>query len=208
MLEIIRIEIMHIHKAEFVISNTDVNKCPMDGLPEYAFIGRSNVGKSSLINMLTNRKNLAMTSSKPGKTMLINHFIVNDNWYLVDLPGYGFAKRSMDGRDQITKAIEDYILERTAMTNLFVLIDSRMEPQLIDLEFLEWLGENHIPFSIIFTKADKLNRGKIDVNVNNFLAKMQEDWEELPPYFVTSSEKRIGRDEVLDYIESINNNIA
>lgn len=149
-----------------------------------------------------------MTSSKPGKTMLINHFIVNDNWYLVDLPGYGFAKRSMDGRDQITKAIEDYILERTAMTNLFVLIDSRMEPQLIDLEFLEWLGENHIPFSIIFTKADKLNRGKIDVNVNNFLAKMQEDWEELPPYFVTSSEKRIGRDEVLDYIESINNNIA
>lgn len=198
---------MHINKAQFVISNTEVARCPQDGLPEYAFIGRSNVGKSSLINMLTNHKNLAMTSSKPGKTMLINHFIVNDTWYLVDLPGYGFAKRSMKGRDQITMVIEDYILERTALTNLFVLIDSRMEPQQIDLEFLEWLGENSIPFSIIFTKADKLSKGKLDASIRNFLDKMQEDWEELPPYFITSSEKKAGRDEVLDYIDSINKSI-
>lgn len=198
---------MHINKAQFVISNTDISRCPQDGLPEYAFIGRSNVGKSSLINMITNHRNLAMTSSKPGKTMLVNHFIVNDAWYLVDLPGYGFAKRSMTGRDQITKVIEDYILERTAMTNLFVLIDSRMEPQQIDLEFLEWLGENSIPFSIIFTKADKLSKGKLDANIRGFLDKMQEDWEELPPYFVTSSEKKVGRDEVLNYIDSINKSI-
>lgn len=198
---------MHINKAQFVISNTDITRCPQDGLPEYAFIGRSNVGKSSLINMITNHKNLAMTSSKPGKTMLINHFIVNESWYLVDLPGYGFAKRDKKGRSQITTVIEDYILERTAMTNLFVLIDSRMEPQQIDLEFLEWLGENSIPFSIIFTKADKLSKGKLDANIRGFLNKMQDDWEELPPHFVTSSEKRVGRDEVLDYIDSINKNI-
>lgn len=198
---------MHINKALFVISNTDISRCPQDGLPEYAFIGRSNVGKSSLINMLTNHKNLAMTSSKPGKTMLINHFIVNDAWYLVDLPGYGFAKRDKKGRSQITTVIEDYILERSAMTNLFVLIDSRMEPQQIDLEFLEWLGENSIPFSIIFTKADKLSKGKLDANIRGFLDKMQEDWEELPPYFITSSEKKVGRDEVLDYIDSINKSI-
>lgn len=198
---------MQINKAEFLISNTDITKCPSDGKPEYAFIGRSNVGKSSLINMLTNHKNLAMTSSKPGKTMLINHFVINDNWYLVDLPGYGFAKRSMKGRSQITKIIEDYILERKELTNLFVLIDSRVPPQQIDLEFIQWLGESNIPFSIIFTKADKLQRNKLDTNTNHFLEKLKEEWEELPPYFITSSEKKIGRDEVLNYIEEINNSL-
>lgn len=198
---------MKINKAQFLISNTDITKCPDDGKPEYAFIGRSNVGKSSLINMLTNHKNLAMTSSKPGKTMLINHFMINDDWYLVDLPGYGFAKRSMKGRSQITKIIEDYILERKALTNLFVLIDSRVPPQLIDLEFIQWLGESNIPFSIIFTKADKMQRNKLDTNTNDFLEKLKEEWEELPPYFITSSEKKIGKDEVLNYIGEINKSL-
>lgn len=196
---------MEITKAEFVISNIDVKKCPAGTLPEYAFIGRSNVGKSSLINMLTNRKGLAMTSATPGKTMLINHFIINDSWYLVDLPGYGYARRGMKGQDQIRTIIEDYILEREQMTNLFVLIDSRLEPQKIDLEFMEWLGENGIPFSIIFTKADKLTGGKLKMNINAYLRKLREQWEELPPYFITSSESRMGRKEILDYIESINN---
>ena len=199
---------MKINKAQFLISNTDITKCPDDGKPEYAFIGRSNVGKSSLINMLTNHKNLAMTSSKPGKTMLINHFMINDDWYLVDLPGYGFAKRSMKGRSQITKIIEDYILERKALTNLFVLIDSRVPPQLIDLEFIQWLGESNIPFSIIFTKADKMQRNKLDTNTNDFLEKLKEEWEELPPYFITSSEKKIGKDEVLNYIDEINKSLT
>ena len=199
---------MKINKAQFLISNTDITKCPDDGKPEYAFIGRSNVGKSSLINMLTNHKNLAKTSSKPGKTMLINHFMINDDWYLVDLPGYGFAKRSMKGRAEITKIIEDYILERKALTNLFVLIDSRVPPQLIDLEFIQWLGESNIPFSIIFTKADKMQRNKLDTNTNDFLEKLKEEWEELPPYFITSSEKKIGRDEVLNYIDEINKSLT
>ncbi len=195
---------MEIKSAEFVISNTDVKKCPKGNLPEYAFIGRSNVGKSSLINMLTNRKGLAMTSSTPGKTLLINHFLINNSWHLVDLPGYGYAKRGKKGKESIRTIIEDYILEREQMTNLFLLIDSRHEPQKIDLEFMEWLGENGIPFSIVFTKADKVSPGILKSNINNYLRKLSEQWEELPPYFVTSAEKRMGRDEVLGYIEEIN----
>ena len=157
---------MEISNAEFIVSNTDVKKCPPGHLPEYAFIGRSNVGKSSLINMLTGRKGLAMTSATPGKTMLINHFLINDSWYIVDLPGYGYARRGMKGQEQIRTIIEDYILEREQMTNLFLLIDSRLEPQKIDMEFMEWLGENGIPFSIIFTKADKLKGGRLKMNIN------------------------------------------
>lgn len=195
---------MEITNAEFVISNTDVRKCPAGTLPEYAFIGRSNVGKSSLINMLTNRKGLAMTSATPGKTMLINHFLVNKSWYIVDLPGYGYAKRGQKGVEQIKRIIESYILQREQMTNLFVLIDSRLEPQTIDLKFIEWLGENGVPFSIVFTKADKLKSGKLNSNINLYLQRLQEQWEELPPYFITSSENRLGRKELLDYIESIN----
>ena len=198
---------MEITSAEFVISNTDVKKCPAGIFPEYAFIGRSNVGKSSLINMLTNRKGLAMTSATPGKTMLINHFFINKNWYLVDLPGYGYARRGQKGKDQIRTIIEDYILEREQMTNLFVLIDSRLEPQKIDLEFMEWLGENGIPFSIIFTKADKLKGGRLKMNINNYLRELSKEWEELPPYFISSSENRTGRTEILDYIENISKEV-
>ena len=198
---------MEISSAEFVISNTDVKKCPAGIFPEYAFIGRSNVGKSSLINMLTNRKGLAMTSATPGKTMLINHFLINKNWYIVDLPGYGYARRGQKGKDQIRTIIEDYILEREQMTNLFVLIDSRLEPQKIDLEFMEWLGENGIPFAIIFTKADKLKGGRLKMNINTYLRELRKQWEELPPYFISSSEDRTGRKEILDYIENINKSI-
>ncbi|WP_336617775.1 ribosome biogenesis GTP-binding protein YihA/YsxC [Bacteroides acidifaciens] len=198
---------MEITSAEFVISNTDVKKCPAGIFPEYAFIGRSNVGKSSLINMLTSRKGLAMTSATPGKTMLINHFLINKNWYLVDLPGYGYARRGQKGKDQIRTIIEDYILEREQMTNLFVLIDSRLEPQKIDLEFMEWLGENGIPFAIIFTKADKLKGGRLKMNINSYLRELGKQWEELPPYFISSSEDRTGRTEILDYIENINKNL-
>ena len=195
---------MEITSAEFVISNTDVKKCPPGIFPEYAFIGRSNVGKSSLINMLTGRKGLAMTSATPGKNMLINHFLINNSWYLVDLPGYGYARRGQKGQEQIRTIIEDYILEREQMTNLFVLIDSRLEPQKIDLEFMEWLGENGIPFAIIFTKADKLKGGRLKINISAYLRELRKQWEELPPYFITSSEERLGRTEVLNYIESIN----
>lgn len=198
---------MEITSAEFAISNTDVKKCPAGTFPEYAFIGRSNVGKSSLINMLTARKGLAMTSATPGKTMLINHFLINKNWYLVDLPGYGYARRGQKGKDQIRTIIEDYILEREQMTNLFLLIDSRLEPQKIDLEFMEWLGENGIPFSIIFTKADKLKAGRLKMNINAYLRELSKQWEELPPYFISSSESRTGRTEILDYIESINKDL-
>ncbi len=198
---------MEITSAEFVISNTDVKKCPAGTFPEYAFIGRSNVGKSSLINMLTARKGLAMTSATPGKTMLINHFLINKNWYLVDLPGYGYARRGQKGKDQIRTIIEDYILEREQMTNLFLLIDSRLEPQKIDLEFMEWLGENGIPFSIIFTKADKLKSGRLKMNINAYLRELSKQWEELPPYFISSSDNRTGRTEILDYIESINKDL-
>ena len=195
---------MEISNAEFVISNTDVEKCPAGTFPEYAFIGRSNVGKSSLINMLTGRKGLAMTSSTPGKTMLINHFLINKNWHLVDLPGYGYARRGFKGQEQIQRIIESYILERQQMTNLFVLIDSRLEPQTIDLEFIDWLGEHDIPFAIIFTKSDKLKGGRLNTNINQYLKKLHEQSEELPPYFVTSSENRMGREELLNYIEIIN----
>ena len=195
---------MGINKAEFVISNTDVKKCPEGNLPEYAFIGRSNVGKSSLINMLTNVKSLAKTSQKPGKTQLINHFIINDAWYLVDLPGYGYAQRGKEGRAKIQQIIENYILERQEMTNLFVLIDCRHEPQTIDLEFMTWLGENSIPFTIIFTKTDKISKGKLQENMQAYTAKMLEEWEELPPILTSSAEKKEGREEIIRFIEDIN----
>lgn len=195
---------MVIKSAEFVISNSRVEKCPTTGLPEYAFIGRSNVGKSSLINMLTARKGLAMTSQKPGKTQLINHFIINDAWYLVDLPGYGYARLGKDSRDSLRRMIEDYVLERKELVLLFVLLDCRHEPQKIDLEFIQWLGEEGVPFALVFTKADKLSKGRLAANVKAYKAKLHEEWEELPPIFVTSSEERMGRDELLGYIEEIN----
>lgn len=195
---------MEILSADFIISNTAVEKCPSGHLPEYAFIGRSNVGKSSLINMLTKRAKLAMTSSTPGKTMLINHFLINNEWYLVDLPGYGYAKRDKVSQAKLRRIIEDYVLEREQLTSLFVLIDCRLEPQKIDLEFIEWLGENGVPFAIIFTKADKLSARQLDENVKHYLSELGKTWEELPPYFVSSAEKKTGRKELLDYIESIN----
>lgn len=195
---------MVIKSAEFVISNSRVEKCPTTGLPEYAFIGRSNVGKSSLINMLTARKGLAMTSQKPGKTQLINHFIINDAWYLVDLPGYGYARLGKDSRDSLRRMIEDYVLERKELVLLFVLLDCRHDPQKIDLEFIQWLGEEGVPFALVFTKADKLSKGRLAANVEAYKAKLHEEWEELPPIFVTSSEERIGRDELLSYIEEVN----
>lgn len=195
---------MVIKSAEFVISNSRVEKCPTTGLPEYAFIGRSNVGKSSLINMLTARKGLAITSQKPGKTQLINHFIINDAWYLVDLPGYGYARLGKDSRDSLRRMIEDYVLERKELVLLFVLLDCRHEPQKIDLEFIQWLGEEGVPFALVFTKADKLSKGRLAANVEAYKAKLHEEWEELPPIFVTSSEERMGRDELLGYIEEIN----
>ena len=195
---------MVIKSAEFVISNSRVEKCPTTGLPEYAFIGRSNVGKSSLINMLTARKGLAMTSQKPGKTQLINHFIINDAWYLVDLPGYGYARLGKDSRDSLRRMIEDYVLERKELVLLFVLLDCRHDPQKIDLEFIQWLGEEGVPFALVFTKADKLSKGRLAANVEAYKVKLREEWEELPPIFVTSSEERMGRDELLGYIEEIN----
>lgn len=199
---------MDVTSARFVISNSDVRKCPTTGLPEYAFIGRSNVGKSSLINMLANRKGMAKTSATPGKTTLINHFIINDSWYIVDLPGYGYARRGNEGREQIRRIINAYILNREAMTCLFVLLDCRHEPQKIDLEFIEFLGENGVPFAIIFTKADKISKGALERNIDAYKAKLLETWEELPPIFATSSEKRVGREELLDYIDEINKSIA
>jgi GTP-binding protein len=195
---------MEVRSAKFVISNTDVRKCPAGSFPEYAFIGRSNVGKSSLINMLTNHKHLAMTSQTPGKTQLINHFIINDKWYLVDLPGYGYAQRGKKGRENIRGIIENYILDREQLTNLFVLIDCRHEPQKIDIEFMEWLGESGIPFSIIFTKIDKISKSKLSENIEIYCKKMLENWEELPPVFISSSEKKEGREEILDYIDRVN----
>ena len=198
---------MEIKSAEFVISNTDVKKCPAGNFPEYAFIGRSNVGKSSLINMLTGKKGLAMTSQKPGKTLLINHFIINNNWFLVDLPGYAFAQRGKEGRQNIQRIIEDYILEREQLTNLFVLIDCRHEAQKIDLEFMEWLGENGVPFSIIFTKIDKISKGRLQENLKAYQEKLLETWEELPPILLSSSEKKDGREEILDYIDTINKSL-
>ncbi len=195
---------MKISSADFVVSNSDVSKCTDSKLPEYAFIGRSNVGKSSLINMLTNKKGLAMTSSKPGKTLLINHFIINGEWHLVDLPGYGFAQAGKANRERLRKMIESYILMRNQLTNLFLLIDSRHAPQKIDLEFIEWLGLNGIPFSIVFTKADKLSGSRLNENIQVYKEKLNEEWEELPPVFITSSSTAKGKDEILDYIDSIN----
>lgn len=199
---------MIIKSAEFVISNTDVSKCPQGGLPEYAFIGRSNVGKSSLINMLTGHKGLAMTSSKPGKTLLINHFIIDKKWYLVDLPGYGYAQRSQKVQGQISNIIERYVMQREQLTSLFVLVDSRLKPQKIDLDFITWLGENGVPFGIIFTKVDKLSKAKVDENVQAFLDTLREEWEELPPYFLSSAEKGTGKEEILGYIEEINKSLS
>lgn len=198
---------MEITSAEFIISNSRADMCPKTDLPEYAFIGRSNVGKSSLINMLTNQPKLAMTSATPGKTLLINHFLINKEWYLVDLPGYGYAQRGKKMMEKIQKLIEYYVLEREQMTCLFVLVDSRLEPQKIDQEFIEWLGENGIPFAIVFTKADKQSVGKTKANVTRYLETLRQQWEELPPYFVTSSEKKTGRQELLDYIEEINRSL-
>lgn len=194
---------MHIHSATFVISNSKRTACPEDGLQEYAFIGRSNVGKSSLINMLTSVKDLAKTSSKPGKTLLINHFLVNEAWYIVDLPGYGYAKISKAMRETVHKMITDYVTKREQLACLFVLLDSRHEPQEIDMDFLEFLGESGVPFAIIFTKTDKISQAEVGSNVRKFKEKMLETWEELPPIFQTSAEKTRGKDEVLDYIESV-----
>ena len=199
---------MKIKTAEFVISNSDVAKCPTGNLPEYAFIGRSNVGKSSLINMLTGRNGLAKTSATPGKTLLINHFLVNGEWYIVDLPGYGDASRGKEIREQLARMIKSYIMKREQMVNLFVLVDSRHKPQKIDLEFITWLGENGVPFSLVFTKLDKLGNQAGLRNVEEYKQALAEQWEELPPVFVTSSVDGRGRDELLDYIEQINKSVS
>lgn len=194
---------MDIKNSKFVISAPDVSKCPGDNRLEFAFIGRSNVGKSSLINMLCNHKGLAKTSATPGKTLLINHFLINDEWYLVDLPGYGYAKRSKKVQEQLDRMIRGYILQREQLANVFVLIDIRHEQQRVDREFVDWLGMSGIPFSIVFTKADKLGPVKAKMNAKAWMAKLLDTWETLPPYFITSSEKKTGRDEVLDYIGDI-----
>ncbi|MBQ9524133.1 MAG: YihA family ribosome biogenesis GTP-binding protein [Bacteroidaceae bacterium] len=199
---------MQIKSAEFLVSSARIDQCPNSNLPEYAFIGRSNVGKSSLINMLTGKGKLAKTSATPGKTILINHFVINGEWYLVDLPGYGYAKRSKKDTEKFEHMITTYILDREQMTNLFLLIDVRHEPQQIDLEFMEWLGENGVPFSIVFTKADKVSKAKLNGNVMHYLTELKKQWEELPPYFVTSSETKAGREEILNYIEEINKTLA
>lgn len=198
---------MKIKSAEFVVSNQDVAKCPKNHIPEYAFIGRSNVGKSSLINMLTSRKSLAKTSGRPGKTQLINHFIINSNWYLVDLPGYGYARVSKSSKKTFQKFITQYFSQRTQLVSAFVLVDIRHKPQPIDLNFMEWLGENEIPFSIIFTKADKLKPKAIENHVQDYKNVMLETWEDIPQYFITSSSKDIGKDELLEYIDSINSSL-
>ncbi|MCM1449779.1 MAG: ribosome biogenesis GTP-binding protein YihA/YsxC [Clostridiales bacterium] len=195
---------MIVNNARFVTSSPVVDKCPAGMRHEYAFIGRSNVGKSSLINMLTGRKSLAMTSSTPGKTMLINHFLVNDEWYIVDLPGYGYARRGKDDRVKLERMIKGYILNRRQMTNLFVLVDGRHEPQKNDLAFMQWLGENEVPFSIVFTKLDKLSSVAAKKSTAAYLERLLEQWEALPPVFKTSSEDGRGRNEILDYIDEMN----
>mgnify|MGYP002628820599 CR=1 FL=1 len=192
-----------IKSAQFVISNTDITKCPSDGKPEYAFIGRSNVGKSSLINMVTERKSLAKTSGRPGKTQLINHFIINDEWYLVDLPGYGYAKASKTSRMKWEKFISEYLTKREELLNVFVLIDCRLEPQKIDLEFMNWCGEKGIAFSMVFTKMDKVSSTVLQKNLAKYKKEMLKYWEELPPVFTTSAESKFGREKLLNYIERI-----
>lgn len=199
---------MEIKNSQFVISAPTVEKCPKDNKPEYAFIGRSNVGKSSLINMLCNHKGLAKTSATPGKTLLINLFLVNREWYLVDLPGYGYAKRSKSVQDQLQRMISSYILQRQQLVNVFVLIDIRHDPQKIDREFIDWLGVSSVPFSIVFTKADKLGPVKARQNAARWMESLRDTWETLPPYFITSSEKKTGRQEVIDYIGQINDSLA
>ena len=194
--------------AEYIISNPDVASCPKSNLPEYAFIGRSNVGKSSLINMLCHNSKLAKTSQKPGKTLLINHFLINGEWHLVDLPGYGFAQAGQKQRETLKRMIERYCLLREQLVCLFVLVDCRHEPQKIDLEFINWLGENGVPFAIVFTKGDKLGKVRLKENVEAYKARLLEEWEELPPVFVTSSETGLGGDELTQYIESLNAEIA
>ena len=198
---------MEIKQAAFVVSNTQVAKCPTHKLPEYAFIGRSNVGKSSLINMLTNHKGLAKTSSKPGKTQLINHFLINKEWYLVDLPGYGYAKVSKQSKKTFQQFITDYFKKRRELLSAFVLVDIRHEPQKIDLEFMQWLGENAIPFAIVFTKADKLTEKQIQEHVASYSEILLQQWAEMPPYFITSSENRLGKEDLLSYIETINQSL-
>ncbi len=198
---------MDIKSAKFVISNSNVKKCPESNLPEYAFIGRSNVGKSSLINMLTKRKSLAKTSGRPGKTQLINHFLINQEWHLVDLPGYGYARVSKKEKKTFQKFITDYFKNRKQLVSAFILVDSRHEPQKIDLEFMQWLGEHMIPFAIIFTKADKLKPNALERNIEDYQKKLLKTWASVPPYFVTSSSKEIGRDELLNYIGEINNSL-
>ncbi|NQX85585.1 MAG: YihA family ribosome biogenesis GTP-binding protein [Flavobacteriaceae bacterium] len=198
---------MKIKSAEFVMSNQDVAKCPKNNLPEYAFIGRSNVGKSSLINMITNRKSLAKTSGRPGKTQLINHFIINKNWYLVDLPGYGYARVSKTTKKVFQKFITAYFEKRKQLVSAFVLVDIRHQPQPIDLEFMQWLGEHMIPFSIIFTKADKLKPNAIEKHIEDYKNVLLETWEDMPNYFITSSSKKIGQGELLGYIETINQDL-
>jgi len=196
---------MIIHSADFVASYTNVEKCPKDNKPEYAFIGRSNVGKSSLINMLVERKKLAKVSSTPGKTQTINHFIINENWYLVDLPGYGYAKISKYQREKWTRFIRAYMKRRENLQCVFLLIDSRLSPQKIDLEFANWLGAIPVPFVIVYTKSDKNKTRELNKNVKNFENAMLESWESVPQQFVSSSEKKVGRDEVLNFISDLNN---
>lgn len=195
---------MIIKDARFIISNTDINQCPKDGLPEYAFIGRSNVGKSSLINMLVEKKDLAKTSGRPGKTQLINHFMINSEWYLVDLPGYGYAKTSKTNRNAWERFIADYLTQRETLVNIFVLLDSRLEPQKIDLEFMTWCAEEQLPFSMVFTKIDKLSSSALQKNLAAYKKEMLKHWESLPPLFTTSSESKFGREKLLNYIDQIN----
>lgn len=198
---------MNITSATYIGSKPNHTQCPTDGRPEYAFIGRSNVGKSSLINALTGRKNLALTSSTPGKTMCINHFLINEQWYLVDLPGYGYAQRGKSAMEKLKTMISGYVLEREQLTCLFVLIDIRHDPQKVDLAFLHFLGSNGVPFAIVFTKADKLAPSKVKPTAEKYLDVLKEEWEELPPYFITSATSKLGKDELLDYIENINKSL-
>ena len=197
-----------IKEAEFVISNTDIDLCPKDGKPEYAFIGRSNVGKSSLINMITDRKKLAKTSGRPGKTQLINHFIINEEWYIVDLPGYGYAKASKTSRAQWEKFISNYLTEREELLNVFVLLDSRLEPQKIDLEFMNWCGEKGIPFSMVFTKIDKISSSVLQKNLAKYKKELLKTWAEIPPIFTSSATSKFGKEKILNYIENINNSVS